>query len=78
MSKMIAVRLEEDLLEEIDRERKRARLSRAAAIREALHLWIERRRYDEAVREEHEAYRRMPVRRDEFAPILRAQRWPRR
>jgi len=76
MSKMIAVRLQEDLLERVDRERKRARLTRAAAINEALDLWLDRRRYDEAVRSDQLGYERHPVDADEFAPVLGAQTWP--
>jgi len=73
---MIAVRLQEELLERVDRERKRARLTRAAAINEALDLWVDRRRYEEAVRSDQQGYERHTVAADEFAPILGAQTWP--
>ena len=76
MSKMIAVRLQEEMLSRVDRERKRAGLTRAAAINEALQLWVDKRQYEEAVRSDHEGYERHPVRKDEFAPILGAQTWP--
>lgn len=76
MSRMITVRLQEDLLAQVDQERKRTRLSRTAAINEALDLWIDRRRHEEAVRRDHEGYDRHPVREDEFQPVLGAQRWP--
>jgi metal-responsive CopG/Arc/MetJ family transcriptional regulator len=76
MSKMIAVRLKEDLLERVDQECKRARLSRAAAINEALDLWVDKRRYEEAVRSDHEGYARHPVAGDEFEAVLGAQSWP--
>ncbi len=76
MSRMIAVRLKEDLLERVDRERKRARLSRAAAINQALDLWVDRRRYEDAVRSDHEGYARHPVASDEFEAVLGAQAWP--
>jgi predicted DNA-binding protein len=77
MSKMIAVRLQEEMLSRVDHERKRAGLTRAAAVNEALLLWVEKRRYEEAVRRDQEGYRRHPIDADEFAPVLGAQSWPR-
>jgi metal-responsive CopG/Arc/MetJ family transcriptional regulator len=77
MSQMIAVRLQEGLLEQVDAERRQAGLSRAATIAEALRLWIDRRRYEEAVRRDQEGYARRPVKADEFEPLLGAQAWPR-
>lgn len=76
MSRMIAVRLQEDLLARVDAERKRAGKTRAAAIAEALRLWVERRQYEEAVRRDQAAYGKHPVRASEFAPVLGAQKWP--
>jgi len=76
MSKMVAIRVDESLLAGVDRERRAESLSRARVIHEALELWIERRRLAEAIRREQEAYERMPVRDDEFGPVLGAQRWP--
>ena len=76
MSQMIAVRLDEQLLVRVDRERRRRGISRARAVHEALADWVARRRLAEAVREEAEAYGRQPVADDEFAPVLGAQRWP--
>jgi hypothetical protein len=76
MSKMIAIRLQEDLLTDVDRERKRAGLTRAAAVHQALAIWVARRRHEEAVRQDQEGYRRHPVGDDEFEPVLGAQSWP--
>ena len=76
MSRMIAVRLKDEVLSQVDRERKRAGLTRAAAIGEALRLWVEKRQYEEALRCDQEGYERHPVGKDEFAPILGAQVWP--
>ena len=76
MSKMVAVRIDERLLEGVDRERRRTGLSRARAIREALNLWLERRQYDADVRAEHDAYARRPQKKDEYAPFLEGQAWP--
>ena len=76
MSQMIAVRLSEELVARVDRERAARRLSRARVIEEALRLWVERQRLAEAVRREHEAYDRQPVGKEEFGPVLGAQEWP--
>jgi metal-responsive CopG/Arc/MetJ family transcriptional regulator len=73
---MIAIRLDEQLLARVDRERRRRGISRARAVHEALADWVARRRLAEAVREEAEAYARQPIGDDEFAPVLGAQRWP--
>jgi hypothetical protein len=76
MSKMIAVRLDEALIAQVDRERAPRRIPRARAIEEALRLWVERQRLNEAIRREHESYARKPVRASEFSPVLGAQTWP--
>jgi predicted transcriptional regulator len=76
MFKMIAVRLQDEVVSRVDFERRRAGLSRAAVINEALHLWVARRQYEEAVRRDHEGYEQHPVRAEEFDSILGAQKWP--
>ena len=76
MSKMIAVRLDEDLLAVIDEERRRAHATRAKVVHEALALWIERRRLEAAIRRDQEGYAKKPVRKEEFAAVLGAQVWP--
>jgi hypothetical protein len=76
MSKLVAVRLDDRLLEGVDRECRRTRLSRAAAVKEALQLWLVRRRFEEAVRKDHAGYAEHPVQPDEFGPVLGAQTWP--
>jgi metal-responsive CopG/Arc/MetJ family transcriptional regulator len=73
---MTAVRLHDQLLAEVDRERRRTGMSRARVIQEALALWLERRRVDEAVRRDQEGYAARPVTDDEFGPVLGAQVWP--
>jgi hypothetical protein len=77
MSRMIAIRLQDELLHVVDHERKRAGLTRVAAVSEALRLWIDKRKYEEAVRRDHDGYRRHPVGVDEFESVLGAQTWPR-
>jgi metal-responsive CopG/Arc/MetJ family transcriptional regulator len=73
---MLSVRLDEALLRAVDRERRRARKSRAEVAREAFALWIERRRVAEAVERHRAGYARIPVTVDEFGPLLGAQVWP--
>ena len=77
MTKMISVRLEESLLEQINHERTPRGLSLAQAVKDALTAWVEQRRVEEAVRRHGEAYARTPVDDGEFGPLLEAQRWPR-
>ena len=73
---MIAVRLEDRLLSEFDRERRRTKLTRARAIRDALSLWVERQRLEADMRRDRDGYAKHPVSDDEFGSVLGAQRWP--
>jgi len=68
--------MDNDLLARVDGERKRRGISRARAIHEALQFWLERGLLQEAIRCEHEAYTRQPVRKREFGPIIGVQVWP--
>jgi len=77
MSKLLAIRIDEDLLAEIDRERRQVGLTRARAVKQALSLWMEQRRYQEAVRRDRQGYETHPVKEEEFGPVLGAQTWPR-
>src|SRR4051812_49010752 len=61
MSKMIAVRLQDEIVSRVDFERRRAGLTRAAVINEALRLWVATRQYEEAVRRDQEGYEQHPV-----------------
>lgn len=61
----------------VDHERATRAISWGQAIDEALRLWVEERRVEQAVRRHREAYARFPVGADEFAPVLGPQRWPR-
>ena len=76
MSRMITARIDDALLAKVDRERKRRSLPRAAVVKEALSLWVERRRTEDAVRRHRAGYEKFPVGENEFAPVLRGQRWP--
>jgi predicted transcriptional regulator len=76
MSTMITIRVDDALVREIDRVRRRSDLSRAAAIKDAIRLWLDQQRVEEAVRRHREGYAKKPVTDDEFGPVLGAQRWP--
>jgi Arc/MetJ-type ribon-helix-helix transcriptional regulator len=76
MSKMIALRLKDEMLKDIDRERRRGGLTRAAVMNQALTLWIDQRRYREALRRDQDGYARRPVTAGEFQAVLGAQIWP--
>jgi Arc/MetJ-type ribon-helix-helix transcriptional regulator len=77
VSKRVAVRLNDELLAQVDRERRRSRTSRTDAIQQGLTLWMEQRQLAEAMRRDREGYARLPVREDEFDAVLGAQAWPR-
>jgi len=76
MTKTITVRIDESLLKAVDAAVKPEQRGRSEAIREALELWLRRRALAEKVRRHREAYQRRPVTPEEFAPVLRAQKWP--
>jgi len=71
MPKVIAARIDKRLLEGVERECRRAGLSRARAVREALDLWVHCRKLDADVRAEHDAYTRRPQRKSEYAGFVR-------
>ena len=74
--RVVRVRLQNELLSLADRERKLARLTRAAVINEALRLWVDQRQHDAAIRRDQHGYRRHPVAKNEFASVLGAQTLP--
>ena len=76
MSKMVSLRLDEALVEQVDRERQRHGMSRAQVVQSALELWIRNRQLEEAIRREHHGYDEHPVTPGEFGPVLGAQVWP--
>jgi predicted transcriptional regulator len=76
MSTSTTVRLSDELLRQIDRERARSKLPRARVIHQALELWLERRRQERAIRQDQRGYAEHPVQDDEFEPVLGAQAWP--
>ena len=76
MSRMIAVRVDEALVKELDRECRRGGLSRAEVIRRALELWIRRQSLEREIEREHAGYAKHPVRAEEFSSVLGARAWP--
>ena len=76
MTKTISLRLDQRLLRAIEVARKTAHKHRSEVVSEALELWLKRRATAEKVRRHRDGYARHPIRRDEFAPVLKAQSWP--
>jgi metal-responsive CopG/Arc/MetJ family transcriptional regulator len=76
MTKTISLRIDEDLLHAVDIAGEADHRGRSEVVREALELWLKRRALAEKVRRHREGYARLPVTRDEFAPVLGAQTWP--
>jgi metal-responsive CopG/Arc/MetJ family transcriptional regulator len=73
---MVSIRVEEELLRQVDEAVKAEKRDRSAIVREALILWQKRRTLAKAVQRDVEGYVRHPVSKDEFGPVLRGQRWP--
>ena len=73
---MVAFRLDEALVRDVDRERRRGGLSRAEVVRGALALWLRKQERDREIEREHAGYARHPVRAEEFSTVLGAQKWP--
>lgn len=76
MTKTVSLRIDEDLLDTIDAASKADKRDRSEVVREALELWLRRRTIAEKVQRHREGYMRHPVGRNEFAPVLGAQTWP--
>jgi Arc/MetJ-type ribon-helix-helix transcriptional regulator len=76
MTKTISLRLDQRLLRAIEVAGKSAHKDRSEVVSEALELWLKRQAAAEKVRRHREGYARHPVSRSEFAPVLKAQTWP--
>ena len=76
MTKTISLRLDQRLLRAVEVASKTARKDRSEVVSEALELWLKRRAVAEKVRRHSEGYARHPISRNEFAPVLKAQTWP--
>jgi metal-responsive CopG/Arc/MetJ family transcriptional regulator len=76
MTKLVSVRIEEELLAAVDEITQGQGRARADAFREALEEWVRDRRAAAMVRRHREGYARKPVRKNEFSPVLGAQVWP--
>ena len=76
MVRTISIRIDESLLKAVDAAVKPGQRRRSEVVREALELWLKRRALADKVRRHREGYQRHPVAPDEFAPVLKAQRWP--
>lgn len=76
MTKTISLRLDQRLLRAIELASKTAHKDRSEVVSEALELWLKRRAAADKVRRHRQGYARHPVSRNEFAPVLKAQTWP--
>lgn len=75
-AKSVQISLDEDLLREIDRRRETREKGRSAFIRSAVRLYLDldrRRRIDEAY---SRAYGDPDATFEEFADLIRSQKWP--
>lgn len=72
--KTLSITIEESLLKELDRGIKTSSLSgRSEAIRLAIRTWLEKFSLQKKIQKEIEGYRKKPVLKEEFAPLLSAQ-----
>lgn len=76
MSRLISIRMDEELLARVDKVRRKEKLSRARAIQLALTSWLDQKRWQEAVLRDQAGYERWPEVDDEFGSVMRAQEWP--
>lgn len=76
MTKTISLRLDQRLLHAVDVATKTSHKARSEVVSEALELWLKQRAIAGKVQRHREGYARHPVTRDEFAPVLKAQSWP--
>jgi metal-responsive CopG/Arc/MetJ family transcriptional regulator len=76
MMKAVQFTIEEELLQQIDRDPETKRAGRSAFLRQAAREYLARRRQ----RSIRDAYRRgygqKPVEADEFGPLMAGQTWP--
>lgn len=76
MTKLLSVRLDEELVKAVDAAGRAERRLRSDVVREALELWLKQRRTAERVASHRAGYERRGVTSEEFTPVLGAQRWP--
>lgn len=76
MTKLLSVRLDEELVAAVDAAGRKEHRLRSEVVREALELWLKQRETAEQVARHRAGYRRRPAAKDEFQAVLGAQRWP--
>jgi hypothetical protein len=76
MTKTISLRLEQRLVRAIEVASKTTHKDPSKVVSEALELWLKRHAVAEKVKRHRQGYARHPVTRNEFAPVLKAQTWP--
>ena len=66
MMKTIQMTLDEELLDQVDRDVKRLGTTRSRFIRESLHYFLKRSRAEQLEKKQAEGYRKRPVQKGEF------------
>ena len=76
--KTVSISIDEQLLEQIDAVAHAQRQKRTEVFCEAARHWLKQHRLKALVKQQdRKGYQRQLVQPDEFAPLLRAQRWGR-
>lgn len=76
VTKLVSFRIEEALIDSLDKAREEDGRGRSEVVREALQLWLRQRELADRIRRHEEGYRGHPVEDAEFTPVLGAQEWP--
>jgi metal-responsive CopG/Arc/MetJ family transcriptional regulator len=76
VTKLVSFRIEEGLIDSLDRAREVDGRGRSEVVREALQLWLRQRELADRIRRHEEGYVERPVAEAEFTPVLGAQQWP--
>lgn len=75
--KTLSITIEEPLLKELDRGIKTLSLKgRSEAIRQAIREWLRQQKEQKKIQREIDGYRKKPVTKEEFGPLLAAQEFP--
>jgi len=75
--KTVSIAIDEHLLEQIDAVAQTRHQKRSELFCEAVSHWLKQQRRKTLVKQDQKGYRQHPVQPDEFAPLIRAQRWGR-
>ncbi len=75
--KTLSITIDDSLLKALDRGiREFDFAGRSEAVREAIRDWLAKRELKKKVQAEIAAYKKQPVKKDEFESLMNAQEWP--